>query len=109
MSISFSAVYKWNFIFVCFLFTAENEKCFSSASSIHHKKVSVLVLRCKVLVLVLKKFKSLGLDLETKVLVLILVLKKVLIISRWGSCVRLRVHSISLILSLSIWLLASMS
>jgi len=32
-----------------FSFKAENEKCFWSASSIHHKKV--LVLRCKVLVL----------------------------------------------------------
>ena len=37
---------------------------------IHHKKVSVLVLRCKVLVLVLNT--RLGLGLEIKVLVLVL-------------------------------------
>jgi len=37
---------------------------FRSACSIHHKKVLVLVLRCKVLVLVLKEFLSLGLVLE---------------------------------------------
>ena len=51
------------------------KNAFRSASSIHHKKVLVLVLRCKVL------NTRLGLGLEIKVLVLILVLKKVLITS----------------------------
>jgi len=40
-----------------FSFSDENKNNgFRSASSIHHKKVLVLVLRCKVLVLVLKEF-----------------------------------------------------
>jgi len=47
--VSFSAVNG-----ISFTFTAENEKMlFRSAASIHHKKVLVLVLRCKDLVLVL--------------------------------------------------------
>ena len=51
------------------------KNAFRSASSIHHKKVLVMILRCKVLVLVLNT--RLGLGLEIKVLVL----KKVLITS----------------------------
>ena len=51
------------------------KNAFRSASSIHHKKSLVLVLRCKVLVLVLNTRLSLGLGLE-RILVLVLVLKK---------------------------------
>jgi len=55
------------------------KNAFRLASSIHHKKVLllVLVLRCKVLVLVLNT----RLGLEIKVLVFVLVLKNVLITS----------------------------
>ena len=42
--VSFSAVNGISFS-SAFSFTAENEKCFRSASSIHHKKVLVLVLK----------------------------------------------------------------
>ena len=46
-----------------FSFTAENEKnAFRSASSIHHKKVLVLVSRCKVLVLNARLGLGLGLE-----------------------------------------------
>ena len=57
---------------------AEMINAFRSASSIHHKKVLVFVLRCKVLVLVLntRLGLSIGLGLEIKVLILVLVLKK---------------------------------
>jgi len=62
------------------------KNAFRSASSIHCKKVLVLVLRCKVLVLNTRL--GLGLGLEIKVLVLILVLKKSLdYITACYSCV----------------------
>ena len=38
---------KWNFVFVGILFMAENENAFRSASSIHYKKVLILVLNAR--------------------------------------------------------------